>query len=251
MLDDVAELLGAADEDGPDTPEERERKAWHRRITIGAAGFFLAVMLAAINAISAIRGSVIVVQPPEQVILYRDGDDDKAVLTMAMRLAMINAAGAEHGDVLMEATITPMKGGPAFKFAGSVKPVFTNDPDAASKCEIGARCVTLPGLLAIEQGDDIIDIPGGSVRSPYLAYPVTDWNCEGDAKQCGRFTNFDHAIAAIARGEGEFTVNVNFYSDGKRRIICQGRAIDLAYLRKTGWMTIGCKQTKITGAPVF
>lgn len=249
MIDDVANLM--MDDDPPMSPEQREevRDAWHRRITIGAAGFFLAVMLAAINAVAGLRGSVIVVQPPEQVILYRDGDGDKAVLTMALRLAMINAAGSEHGDVLMDSAITPIKGGPTFKFTGTVKPVFTNAPDAADKCDIGARCISLPGMLAIEQGDEIIDIPGGTVRSPYLAYPVTDWNCQGATATCAGFANFDQAVSAIAKGPSRFSVSVDYYSDGKRQLTCEGRAVDLAFLRKVGWMTLSCKQAAVSGAP--
>ncbi len=251
MMEDLANLM-MDDDDPPATPEERERirEAWYRRITIGAAGFFLAVMLAAINAFAALRGSVIVVQPPEQIILYRDGEGDKAVLTIAMRLAMINTADSQHGDVVMGAAISPIAGGPAFKFAGTtVKPVFTNDPSAASKCDIGVRCVALPGLLAIEQGDEIIDIPGGAVRAPYLAYPVTDWNCEGNDKACTQFGTFDQAVQLIAKGPSRFVVSVDYYSDGKRRIVCEGRAVDLAYLRKTGWMTVSCKKADVAGAP--
>lgn len=251
MIEDLANLM--MDDDPPATPEERERirEAWYRRITIGAAGFFLAVMLAAINAFAALRGSVIVVQPPEQVILFRDGEGDKAVLTMAMRLAMINAADSQHGDVVMGATIAPVAGGPTFKFSSTVNPVFTNDPNAASKCDIGARCITLPGLLAIEQSDEIIDIPGGAVRAPYLAYPVTDWNCEGDDKSCAQFRTFDQAIQRIAKGPSRFTVSVDYFSDGKRQITCGGRTADLAYLRKTGWMTISCDSADVSGAPFF
>ncbi|MBA4048751.1 MAG: hypothetical protein C0476_09450 [Sphingomonas sp.] len=251
MIEDVANLM--MDDDPPSTPQEREaaRDAWHTRITIGAAGFFLAVMLAAINAIAALRGSTIVVQPPEQVLLYRDGEGENAVLTMAVRLAMINAANAEQGDVLMEASMTPVVGGPSFKFTGIVKPVFTNDPQAASKCDIGARCIALPGLLAIEQGDEIIDVPGGSVRSPYLTYPITDWNCEGDAKACAKFANFDGAVAALGGQPSGITVAVRYFSDGKRRINCAGRAIDQTYIRKTGWMTVRCQQVGVTGAPWF
>ena len=221
---------------------------WYRRISAGGAAFFLSAVLASINAIYALRGSVLVVQPPEQVILYRDGTGDGAVLTMAVRMAMINAAGPQQGDVLMKASITPVQGGPKFKFSSTVKPVFTDDPKAASNCVVGARCITLPGLLAIEQSDDIVDIPGGTVRAPYLAYPITDWNCEGNAKACGAFVNFSQATAAIAQGDGEFRIAVKFFGDGSRGIMCKGRRVDLNYLRKTGWMTIACKQTDVWDA---
>lgn len=251
MIDDVANLM--MDDDPPSTPQERERArdAWHTRITIGAAGFFLAVMLAAINAIAALRGATIVVLPPEQVLLYRDGEGKNAVLTVAMRLAMINAADSQHGDVLMEASIAPLGRGPGFRFASAVKPVFTSDPQAASKCDIGARCIALPGLVAIEQGDEIIDVPGGSVRSPYLAYPITDWNCEGEQKTCAKFADFDQAVTVLAGGASRFTVSVKYFSDGNRRITCDGRSIDAAYIRKTGWMTVRCQTTNVSGAPWF
>ena len=62
----------------------------------------------------------------------------------------------------------------------------------------GSRCIALPGLLAIEQGDQILDIPGGSVRSPYLSFPLTSWNCEG--KDCAAFPNFDGSAQRLAKG---------------------------------------------------
>ena len=154
MIEDVANLM--MDDDPPSTPQEREaaRDAWHTRITIGAAGFFLAVMLAAINAIAALRGSTIVVQPPEQVLLYRDGEGENAVLTMAVRLAMINAADSQQGDVLMEAAMTPITGGPSFKFTGIVKPVFQGclQPRARSAPDVN-EAFCLLGQKADEMGE--------------------------------------------------------------------------------------------------
>lgn len=249
MIEEVATYL--ADDDPPGSPEQIEREAWYRRITIGAAGFFLAVMLAFINAFYSLRGPVIVVQPPEQIVLYRDGDGEEAVLTLAMRLAMINATDSQHGDVLMDASISPVKNGPAFAFASTVLPVFTSDPKAGEDCEIGTRCISHNGLLAIERGDEIIDIPGAAVKAPYLAYPIASWNCEGDAKQCEAFADFDSAVDLIAKGPSHFTVKVRYYSDGERNVTCQGRAVDAAYIRSRGWMTISCKQASVEGAPYF
>lgn len=249
MIEEVATYL--ADDDPPGSPEQLEREAWYRRITVGAAGFFLAVMLAVINAFYSLRGPVIVLQPPEQIVLYRDGDGDGAVLTFAMRLAMINATDSQHGDVLMGASISPVKDGPKFEFASTVQPVFTSNPKAGEECEIGTRCIVLNGLLAIERGDEIIDIPGGAVKAPYLAYPIASWNCEGEAKQCDAFSDFDSAVDMIAKGPSHFTVNVRYYSDGERNVTCQGRAVDAAYIRTRGWMTISCKEAKVEGEPFF
>ena len=249
MIEEVATYL--ADDDPPGSPEQLNREAWYRRITIGAAGFFLAVMLAVINAFYSLRGPVIVVQPPEQIVLYRDGDGDAAVLTMAMRIAMINATDSQHGDVLMDASIQPIKGGPAFEYASTVQPVFTSDPKASTDCEIGTRCVALNGFLAIERIDEIIDIPGAAVRAPYLAYPIASWNCKGPVKQCDAFADFDSAVEMIAKGPSHFTVKITYYSDGDREMTCKGRAIDAAYIRSRGWMSMSCKEANVTGAPFF
>ncbi|WP_294090435.1 hypothetical protein [Sphingomonas sp.] len=220
-------------------------------VSTGFAGFLLASTLAAINAFYALRGSVIVVQPPQQALLYRDGDGDNAVLTIAMRLAMINAADGQHGDVLMKASISPIDKGPNFGFAGTVQPVFTDNPLAEKKCDIGVRCIKLRGLLAIERDDEIVDVPGGAVKAPYLAYPISDSNCEGPAAQCAKFGDFEKSVATLANKPSKFTVNVKYYRDGVRRITCSGRAVDMAYLRKVGWMTIRCKQVDISRSSIF
>ena len=243
-----------ADDDNDKLLSVKERERWYKQITIGAAGFFLAVSLAVINAVSATRGSVIVVQPPQQVTLYRDGEGDKAVLTIAVRLAMINAADASNGDVLMDARLSPISGGPVFGYGGTVKPVFTDKPDV-DKCDVGARCVALNGLLAIEQTDEIIDVPGGTVRGPYLYYPVAGWNCV-DAKvkssaNCGQFGNFDAAVNALAAKPLSIRIDIDLFQDGKRQIYCTAPAINAAYLKTTGWTTLSCDSAKVSGAPWF
>lgn len=228
---------------------EDARAAWYHRLSVDLATFVLALALALANAFYAFRGPVMVVQPPQQVVLYRDGEGENAVLTVAMRLAMINATDASNGDVVMQARVTPATGSPSFGFAATVKPVFTNDKDAASKCDIGARCVALEGLLAIEREDEILDIPGGSVRSAYLAYPIVDWNCEGAKGDCAQFVDFNSAVEKLARTSSEFTVKVSFYGDGERTLTCKGRGIDAAYLESRGWMTVSCDSAAVTGEP--
>jgi hypothetical protein len=252
MIDEVATFL--ADEDNDKVISIKEREAWYRKVTLGAAGFFLAVTLAMINAFYAMRGSVVVVQPPEQVILYRDGEGDKAVLTFAIRLAMINAADAQHGDVLMDARLSPIAGGPVFRYAGTMKPVFTDTADA-DKCDVGARCVVLPGLLAIEQTDEIIDIPGGTVRGTYLYYPVAEWNCvAGKGKPtstCPQFADFDTATTTLGQKPLSLRIDVGLFQDGERQVTCTAPAINGAYLKEKGWTTMSCETAKVTGAPWF
>ena len=252
MLDEIATFM--ADDDNDKLLSVKERERWYKQITIGAAGFFLAVSLAAINALSATRGAVIVVQPPQQVTLYRDGEGDKAVLTLAVRLAMINSADSSNGDVLMDARLSPVAGGPVFGYGGTVKPVFTDNPDV-DKCDVGARCVALKGLLAIEQTDEIIDIPGGTVRGPYLYYPVAGWNCiEAKRKAsatCSQFTDFETTVNTLAAKPLSVRIDIDLFQDGARQIYCTAPAINAAYLKEKGWTTMSCESAKVTGAPWF
>lgn len=252
MIDEVATFM--ADDDNDKLLSRKERERWYKQITIGAAGFFLAVSLAAINAVSATRGAVIVVQPPSQLFMYRDGQGDKAVLTLAMRLAMINAADSSNGDVLMAARVMPVSGGPVFTYAGTMKPVFTEKPDI-DKCDVGARCIAAQGLLAIEQTDEIVDIPGGSVRGPYLYYPIAEWNCEMPKRKpsvaCGQFANFDTTVNTLAAKPMTVRVDIDLFQDGSRQIICKTTAINVVYLRSRGWTALNCENPKVTGAPWF
>lgn len=252
MLDEIATFM--ADDDNDKLLSRKERAAWYKQITIGAAGFFLATALAVINAFSATRGSVMVVQPPVQLIVYRDGKDDKAVLTFAMRVAMINAADSQQGDVLMDARITPVGAGPVFSYTGTMKPVFTDKADTA-ECELGARCIAQKGFLAIETTDEIIDIPGGTVRGPYLFYPIVEWNCLGAKDKpvatCPQFATFDTAVDTLGSKPLSVMVEIDFFRDGKRQMLCSSRALDAAYLRDRGWMAMSCDTATVTGAPWF
>lgn len=250
MIEEVATFL--ADDDDDKVLSPRERKSWYKQVTLGAAGFFLAITLAAINAFYATRGSVVVVQPPQQLTLYRDGEGDKAVLTIAVRLAMINAADAQHGDVLMGARLTPVAGGPVFEYAGTMKPVFTNNADA-DKCDVGARCVAMKGFLAIEQTDEIIDVPGGTVRGTYLYYPVTEWNCVAakgkPSTACPQFADFETTMKTLGGKPLSVRLDIDLFQDGSRQITCTGSTLDANYLREKGWTTMSCDNAKVTGKP--
>ncbi len=219
-------------------------------MSLAQSGFLLSAVLAIINVFYAIQGSTIVVQRPEQVILYRDGEGDKAVLTMAMRVAMINTT-TQAGDVLMKAVLTPFQGGPGFAYAATVKPVFTRDADTAKQCELGSRCIVHPGLVAIERSDEIIDLPGGSVRGVYFSYPMVGWNCEGSDQGCARFKDFAAATAAIAGKPLDVSVRINFYADGHRDLRCKTNPVNAQYLVEKGWATMSCQSASVAGAPWF
>lgn len=233
-----------------DTPAPPRR--WRKFMTLGVAGFTLSITLAAINVFYALRGSVMVIRPAQQVLLYRDGEGDSAILVAVTRLAMVNTADSANGDVLMEAVLRPEPGAPGFAATGTVTTAFTPDAKAAAeKCELGARCVPLSGLLVMEKGDQLLDIPGGSVRDLYLSFPLANWNCNGAAPACARYGNFGQAAGALAGRPLAFTVSLKFYGDGSRELDCAAKPVDATYLARNGWTALNCDVTKVRGGPVL
>jgi hypothetical protein len=230
-------------------PAPSRRRIW--KPTLAQAGFIMSATLASINAYYAFRGSVMVVHPPNQVILYRDGEGDRAVLMLAVRLESINAADSSHGDVLTNATVKPARGGPQFAYAGTIKPVFTSDADAGKKCSVETRCVALKGLLAIEQQDEILSIPGGGVLGTTLVYPLTGWNCTGATAACARFGTFPAAVTAIAGKPLDVRIKLSFYGDGTRELRCGTKPVDAHYLSTSGWTTMSCTQASVSGGPLI
>lgn len=225
------------------------RRIW--KPTLAQAGFIMSVTLALINVYYAVRGSVMVVHPPKQIILYRDGEGDRAVLMLALRLETINAADSSHGDVLTNATIKPARGEPEFAYGGTIKPVFTSDTDAGQKCSVETRCVALKGLLAIEQQDEILSIPGGGVLGTTLVYPLTGWNCGGAKAACARFETFPAAVTAIAGKPLDVRIKLSFYGDGNRELRCRTRPVDARYLTTSGWTTMSCTEASVSGGPLI
>lgn len=231
-----------------DDAEQVKVSRWQVRrpgwINLATAGFIMSVTLALINAFYAIRGAEIVVMPPEQVLLYRDGEGERSVLNLAVRLATINAADSSHGDVLMDAGASFPGRDARFAYTAEVKPVF-GDTNEAEGCERGAHCVILPGLEVTEQGDGILDVPGGGVRNLYASFALTEWNCEG--KACATFGDAGAAAGALAGKQLAPRITLKFFDDGRRRIDCETGGIDLAYLAKTGWISLACTRAKVSG----
>jgi hypothetical protein len=242
-----------ADRESEITVESKlEKKASLRsKITLSLAAFIMSMTITIINAYSSLRGSDIVVVPPKQVILYRDGNGINSVLSFATRFDMINAS-ADHGDVLLEASLRVGTKGPVFAHSAAVKPVFTGrSKEAAGNCALDMRCIALTGLLIVEQPDAMIDLGGGAARTISLSFPAAAWNCKGTAEQCARYGSFEKAITAIGAQPLDLNFIINFNSDGHRRIICRGKTPNADYLGKFGWISLACDQRSISGGPLI
>lgn len=230
---------------------KRERRRWQSFFSISVAAFMMSLTMTLINAFYAARGSELAVQAPEQLLLYRDGEGADSILTAALRTDLINLADG-YGDVLTDASVQIGEDGPEFAYQATANPVFTADAEAvAKKCDLGARCLGLPGLLVIERSDQIIDIPSGAAKVVSLAFPAVGWNCTGGDAACARFATFDDAVAAIAGGPVEVRLTLDFHADGERQILCRAGKPDAQYLSKIGWVSLSCEESEVSGEPLL
>lgn len=226
------------DIDQPRRPRLRFSPTLKLEQSLSLAAFVMSLTIAAINAAYAMRGAEIAVDPPAQLILYRDGAGDQSVLTAAVRLAMINVADG-YGDVVKDARIAVGRGGPSFAYQGTLNTVFVAEGDMRAKeCELGMRCLELPGLRIVERFDEILDLPSGAARAFTLSFPAVGWNCEG--KGCSAYGSFQSALGTVASAR-EARIALKFHSDGDRRLDCRFRRIDADYLAKVGWVSVPCE----------
>jgi hypothetical protein len=232
-----------------DEPEKHGKHVpFRKRLTLSLSAFIMSLGITLLNAYGSLRGAEIVVPAPNQVLLYRDGSGENAILNVAVRMPMINTTEG-FGDLLLEAGVRPQPGGPNFRYNGLLQPVFTDKADdAAAKCDLDARCIPMPGLLVVERADDIVDIPGGAARSHYFGFPLTSWNCKGTQKSCGTFSDFRSASARLAAHPLDVEFMLRFSGDGERRITCRGGRIDAKYLAQIGWISLPCEQSKVSSS---
>lgn len=210
--------------------------------SLSLAAFVMSLGITLINVYYAMRGSEIAVDPPAQLILYRDGDGDASVLTATVRIDMINVSDG-YGDVLKSARLSLDSDATRFEYQGTVKAVFANTANPPP-CELGKRCITLPGLYLVERSDEILDMPSGSARAFQLSFPLVSWNCDGSAQGCGPFETFPKSVQSLPSKGLVATVDLKFHSDGRRTLRCAANAINLDYLRKVGWVSLPCTRAQ-------
>lgn len=209
--------------------------------SLSLAAFVMSLGITLINVYYAMRGSEIAVDQPRQIILYRDGDGAASVLTAAVRVDAINVADG-YGDVLKDASLSFDSGRASFDYQGTIKTVFVGESKAASPpCELGLRCLTLPGLFVVERSDEILDVPSGAARAYQLTFPAVQWNCRGADPRCSAFGSFADSARLLDGRDLSVRVKLRFHSDGARTLECRAARFDAAYLAKVGWVSIPCQ----------
>lgn len=230
-------------------PETVKRRfGW---VSISLSAFIMSLTATLISAYYGFQGAEVVVQSPERILLYRDGVGESSILSMAVRTEMINTASG-YGDVLLDASLVPARGAPAFSQEGLVTPAFTQNAEEAAKgCELGASCIGLPGLLLVHRSDQVMDLPSGAARAIVPYFWLSPSSCEGEEAACARFATFDQAVSALAERPLEIRMRLRFHSDGERELTCRSSKLDAAYLREIGWTQLGCTEAAVSGDPLF
>lgn len=250
----------STESDAVDRAEARERKTsraairalernWLSEVTIGGAAFVLSLTIAGGSFIQFALGPEIDVLPPTQVLFYRGGLPNRAVLYAAIRLPIVNKASS-YNDVIVDATLQPFGSRPSLPFASLVSPVFNDEDDpeqSKAHCVQGRRCHHFSRMAISELSDDVVLTPGGGAHANYYSFRMF---CR-DEKGCSDFASFDQAVAALAARSRKVTIILNFYSDGARTITCPITPIDAKHLRRVGWLSRPCENSSVSGAPVL
>lgn len=241
---------GTERQDGADEEQSTTHglSRWFPRVTLALSAFIMSLVVTLISAYYALQGPEVLVRPPEQVLLYRDGEGDQSILGFGVRLDMINGA-SDYGDVMLDAELTPVGSGASFHFQNVMRSVFTGSAPVSDECELGSRCIAHPGLRLIEQPDTLVDLAGGAARAMHLSFPAAQWNCDGSEQACARYATFDQALAALATRRLEISIKLNFNRDGNRTIRCSAGRIDANYVRQLGWATLACDDSSVSGGP--
>lgn len=224
-------------------------KNWLSEVTIGGAAFVLSLTIAGGSFVQFVLGPEIDVLPPEQIIFYRGGLPNRAVLSVAMRLPMVNKASS-YNDVIVDAALQPFSNGPSLPYETLVGPVFNDEADpeqSKAHCVQGRRCHHFSKMAISELSDDVVVIPGGGAHANYYSFRLF---CRGE-QGCSDFASFDQAVAALEARARKITITLNLYSDGTRTITCPIAALDAAHLRRVGWQSLSCENSTVSGAPVF
>ncbi|WP_332678480.1 hypothetical protein [Brevundimonas sp.] len=251
----------------PTTPARKdELKTARWRITeagAAVAAFLLSLSIFLLGTFQSIRGSEIVLLPPQYVYLYRDAPTPSTdVLMLAVETGMINTARADYGDVAIQAyaEIAGTQAAVArFPYDGSLDPVtLPVGLDRTADCPIDARCVPATGLgppkpgrmglMVIERRPELLTVPGGSSNSVWLGFSFA--NCRGQSTTCDRYSSFKDALKQLRRAPDlSFRVTLDFHSDGRKTILCAfdregatSRREFLDFLEERGWATLTCRR---------
>ena len=245
--------------DGTDTTGESVAprspvRTWPERIgevdKLALGALLLSLVLAAVDIYIVARHSEIEVRPPEQIVLYLDGEtgDPDAELVAAVQLPMVNTAGQDHGDMLDDATLTIAQDA-TFALEAFLDVTFVAS-DQETQCDVGYRCVRKPLLFVRQDYNAVFDIPGGSASARYLSFTLNNAYCTGT--DCSDFDTISSTLDAFPDTSSNIAINLSFVEDGSRTITCELEAMTVEIIQAIvdyGFIALDCRNGQATGAP--
>lgn len=181
---------------------------------------------------------------------------------IATELSVINTASDAYGDVPTSVDLS--LAGVAhttFPYEVSIQPTYLrgDEEDRTDQCPVTSRCILPVGLnwtpddpprsirlLVVASQRDLLDVAGGSARSGWLSFALSD--CEGMESECSRYAGFATSVASLrAMAELTPTITLDFHSDGRKTVICrtglenpQQREAFFDFLEDRGWASLRC-----------
>jgi hypothetical protein len=99
-------------------------------------------------------------------------------------------------------------------------------------------------LRITEQNDAILETPAANARVFTVAFPLVSWNCEGQSARCARYNTFSSSLNLIGSNGLTASLTLRFHSDGEKRVKCKVDSLDVAYLKKVGWVSVQCAKSR-------
>jgi hypothetical protein len=213
---------------------------------IAGGAFFLSLTTAIVQIILTVRGPVISVRPPDRAVLYRDGTQSGAVLELALRTTMLNSASGDNGDLVDKAQLTletPGAKAVTFPFDSLVKIHLVDNPTAAVEhCDVDARCLALTGLVVVDHGERLIDLPAGRARTDFLTFGLARSACGANAA-CAPYADFESAARWLDNRPIIAKLKLSFVRAADRTLECESRPLNGRYLQHVGWLSFTCQSS--------
>lgn len=219
-------------------------------LTVGAAAFLLSLVIACTGLVIALRGAVVDVLPPREVLVYKNGIRNDSHLAIAIQIPLINRSA--DNDVLTDAHVEI--GALRYQFSYenvTVSPTrLRAETDTRAYCERqGTNCVPLPQLAIVNSADDVVIVPAGGAHARYYRFRLV---CPISLPECAPYHGgYPRTLQALGGERLSIVIRLKFYADGERTIRCSIGPLDRPYILRNGWQSVRCDDPVISGNPVI
>lgn len=180
---------------------------------IAGSALLLSVVTAFVQIVIALRGPMISALPPAEGFFYWDGNDNGAILSVALRTTLLNSS-PDKGDILEEASLSVSPNGTntiEIPFQSIVEANLSSQitPDS---CGEGVRCWTTETHRIRDFGDKLVEVEAGKAVLDYLGFGFMANHCAGSRSNCMQYADFARAIRSLDGKAVQLTMRLQFHS---------------------------------------